>query len=328
MKASGFVFDEEREPHRMRTGQIIRNHPVIKEFMGRNPATFLAISFAVGLQFGLAYILKEQPWWLILLVAYGLGAFADHVLFVTIHEAAHNLIFRKGWLNRVSAIFANTPSLIPSAISFRIYHLKHHAFQGVPELDTDLPYDWEARLIGNTAFGKAMWLLFFPIFQIFRTFRATEIKFMDSWVLLNWVWNFSITAATWYFWGPWAILYLFASFFFSIGLHPVGARWIQEHYLTFGPQETYSYYGPLNKIQLNIGYHNEHHDFPSVPWNNLPKIRKTAPEYYDSLIFHTSWTSLLFKFLFDKNISLYSRKIRSNRGNIDFHDVSDHDRKL
>jgi len=31
--------------------------------------------------------------------------------------------------------------------------------------------------------------------------------------------------------GPKALLYLLISFFFSVGLHPLGARWIQEHYL-------------------------------------------------------------------------------------------------
>jgi fatty acid desaturase len=67
---------------------------------------------------------------------------------------------------------------------------------------------------------------------------------------------------------------LVASFFFSVGLHPLGARWIQEHYLTKGEQETYSYYGVFNKVAFNVGYHNEHHDFPSVPWNKLPQIRK------------------------------------------------------
>ena len=43
-----------------------------------------------------------------------------------------------------------------------------------------------------------------------------------------------------------------------------------DFHAVFPGQETNDYYGWLNRIQLNIGYHNEHHDFPSVPWNRLP----------------------------------------------------------
>jgi len=94
---------------------------------------------------------------------------------------------------------------------------------------------------------------------------------------------------------------------FSIGLHPVGARWIQEHYTYDFDQETFSYYGPINWVALNMGYHNEHHDLPSIPWNNLPKLRAMAPEFYENLKYHSSWSRLLFQFIFDKRYSLYSR---------------------
>ena len=79
-------------------------------------------------------------------------------------------------------------------------------------------------------------------------------------------------------------------------------------------QETSSYYGPMNVLAFNVGYHNEHHDFPSVPWNHLPAVRRMAPEAYDSLASYGSWTGLLFRFLFDKRLSLYSRVVRSERG--------------
>jgi hypothetical protein len=64
-----------------------------------------------------------------------------------------------------------------------------------------------------------------------------------------------------------------------------------------------------------MGYHNEHHDLPSVPWNNLPKLRRMAPEFYDSLKYHSSWSRLLFQFIFDKRYSLYSRVERMRQLN-------------
>jgi len=56
-----------------------------------------------------------------------------------------------------------------------------------------------------------------------------------------------------------------------------------------------------------MGYHNEHHDLPSIPWNNLPKLRAMAPEFYNNLKYHSSWSRLLIQFVFDKRYSLYSR---------------------
>ena len=94
--------------------------------------------------------------------------------------------------------------------------------------------------------------------------------------------------------GPNALLYLFLSFWFSVGgLHPLSARWLQEHF-AFGPdQGTFDYYGPLNTLALNIGYHNEHHDFHEIPWTRLPKLKAMAPEFYDTLGCHRSWVALL-----------------------------------
>jgi sphingolipid 4-desaturase/C4-monooxygenase len=73
---------------------------------------------------------------------------------------------------------------------------------------------------------------------------------------------------------------------------------------------------------MNVGYHNEHHDMPSVPWNNLPKLKSMAPEYYDNLLYHTSFVKLFFKFLFSQEIGLFSRIIRKEKGNVPLSDDS------
>jgi len=317
------------EPHRIRTRQIIKAHPEVKALMTRNPATFLIGLGCVLVQVGLAYLLRNQAWYWTIPVAYGVGAFLSHTLFVVIHEAAHNLVFRKLWPNVATGILANFPSVIPTAISFKNFHIKHHVFQGVHELDADLPDWYEAKLIRHYSVGKAIWLFFFPLFQVIRTMRCREVAVFDRYVLANIAAQLAFNAAIVYFFGWTALLYLFLSFWFSVGLHPLGARWIQEHYLTLSPeQETYSYYGRLNGINLNVGFHNEHHDMPSIPWNNLPKLKAVAPEFYEPLFAHQSYTRLFFRFLFDQEISLYSRITRRERGTATLKDQSVPDREL
>jgi sphingolipid delta-4 desaturase len=59
-----------------------------------------------------------------------------------------------------------------------------------------------------------------------------------------------------------------------------------------------------------MGYHNEHHDFPQVPWSRLPAVRAAAPEFYDHLYHHRSWTKLLFHVLFNRKFRPDNRIVR------------------
>lgn len=302
-----FLQSIDDEPHISRTKAILKDHPEIRDLIGRNPWSFPLTVVLVAIQLLAAFMVSEQAWWIVLVAAYTIGAVSNHALFVLIHDACHKLIFRGSTMNRLTAILANVPGIVPSAVSFQVYHLKHHSFQGAYFQDADMPNKWEAKLIGNTPWGKSVWLLFHALFYAARPLRLKGINFFTAWTFINVFAVLGTDVLVVWFFGWKALAYLLASTLFSLGLHPLGARWIQEHFVFRDSQETYSYYGPLNIPALNVGYHNEHHDFPSVPWNRLPKIRAMAPEWYNTLYYHTSWTGLLFKFLTDPTIDLFSR---------------------
>ncbi|HET9598977.1 MAG TPA: fatty acid desaturase [Anaeromyxobacteraceae bacterium] len=302
------------EPHRERTRTLLAAHPEAKDLCGNMPSSALWVAAIVGFQLALAFALRDSPWWLIAVLAYAVGAVADHALWVLIHEATHNLVFRSSAANAWTAIAANLPIVFPGAIAFRKYHLLHHAHQGTPELDADLPSPLEARLVGNSAWRKALWLLLYFAAQALRVPRLKKIRLVDGWYLANLAVELAFLAVVIALAGWKAFAFLLLASVFAIGLHPVGGRWLQEHYLTIpgaGEQETFSYYGPMNLFAFNVGYHNEHHDLMRVPWSRLPALRRLAPELYDGLHHHRSWGRLVLRFILDPSLSLYSRATRN-----------------
>jgi len=311
--AAGFFVSAVDQPHPSRTQAILKAHPEIRGLIGRNPWTTAIMLGVVTLQIGLAALMGRlgmHYWWASLLLAWGVGAFANHCLYVVIHDATHRLVFRSRAANFLIAMVADLPNLIPGAIGFSICHLAHHARQGDYGHDADLASRWEARLVGNRWLGKALWLLAFPIFQLTRLSRLRDISVLNKWTFASLAAcaMFDIAVVVLFGWN--AILYLGASMLFSVGLHPLGSRWIQEHFTLDPEQETGSYYGFLNLLALNVGYHNEHHDFSSVPWNRLPEIRRIAPEFYNNLAPSASWTHLWLTFICDPRYSLFSRVLR------------------
>lgn len=302
-----FEWSYTQEPHASRRKEMLKKYPEMKKLMGHDPMLKYIVTLAVLFQLFLAYMVRDATWTTVIILAYCLGGTINHSMSLAIHEIAHNLAFGHSRLlaNRLLGFFANIPIGVPVSIAFRKYHLEHHRYQGDEEKDVDIPSKLEGKLFFNS-FTKLIWVVLQPFFYSIRPFfiRPKALELLE---VINIILQFCIDALIVHFWGYKSLIYLIAGTFLATGLHPMAGHFISEHYMFKKGYETYSYYGPLNYLTFNVGYHNEHHDFPSIPGSRLPLVRKIAPEYYDDLPCHTSWVKVIWDFIMDPAIGPYAR---------------------
>lgn len=247
------------------------------------------------------------------LITYFIGATITQALFLAIHELSHNLFFKNIKYNKVFSIFLNLPIVIPFSISFRDYHLEHHNHLGIYGYDTDLPSKLEKYIVSGPI-KKTIWLSLQIVWYALRPMFIKQHKFTFYHylnIIVQLIFNITIYST----FGIQPIVYLLLCDLIAGGLHPCAYHFISEHYLldSNSKQETYSYYGILNYLTWNVGYHNEHHDFPYIPWSRLSIVRRTIPHIYNNLIKYNSWYEIFFKFIFDKNVSLNNRNVKSKK---------------
>jgi sphingolipid delta-4 desaturase len=310
-RARAFRWSEASEPHAERRRAMLAKYPRIKRLYGPCAKTKYVCTALVALQLGIAYALRDASWFVIALVAYAIGGLINQALLLAIHELSHNLAFQKPWHNRLFGIFINLPVGVPVAETFRYYHLLHHVHQGDERLDTDLPTDLERRLVQGRI-GKTIWLFGQGLAYALRPL-VVHPKKPSAAEVLNFVVQVAFNVAIFHFWGLKALLYLPFGSLIVMGLHPVAGHYISEHYVFREGQETYSYYGPLNRLTFNVGYHNEHHDFPYIPGSRLAELRRIAPEFYEPLMHHASWSRTLWDFVMRPNLGGHSRMKRRPR---------------
>lgn len=310
MEKKGFYWSEEREPHFDRRKEILEKHPEVRELFGIDKGLKYKSLGLVIFQLASAPFIAELAWYWYLPIAYVIGASVSHTIFLAVHELSHDLAFKKKSYNNWLAIITNIPIVAPYAISFKTYHLKHHWEQGDEKHDTDLPTEGEAKTFSGKIM-KLLWATNQILFYAFRPMFVHKIK-LEKWHYINIVFQLVAISVYTYFVGFGALIYLLVSIFMAGSLHPLAGHFISEHYVFKEDQETYSYYGPLNKFALNVGYHNEHHDFPTIPGTRLPKLKKMAPDFYDHLFAHKSWTNVIYQFVTNPNIGLHSR-VKRNR---------------
>ncbi|ODV83688.1 hypothetical protein CANARDRAFT_177396 [[Candida] arabinofermentans NRRL YB-2248] len=331
-----FYWTNEKDPHTIRRKLIMKKYPQVNKLVGHEPLTKYISLLVVAIQFTMAYLLKDtHPLSLkFLLTAYIIGGTCNQNCFLCIHELCHNLGFKKPLYNRLFSIVTNLPIGIPYSASFQPYHQLHHKFLGDEIYDTDIPTKFEAIILSNVL-GKAFFATFQILFYAFRPMFITQVKFTLI-HLLNVIVQIIVDYLIVTYWSKNSLIYFIMSSFMAGSLHPTAGHFVSEHYIFSPPEnykkfidipplETYSYYGLLNYVTWNVGYHNEHHDFPFVAWSKLPTLKKIAAEFYDDLPCHKSWSWTIVDFIFNYKVTMYNRVKRNTvgskaRNNVNYND--------
>ena len=310
-----FFWSNKMEPHALRKKALLKKYG--KEInrllaMGPDGNTKFICFFVVMGHILFASWACELPFWQFLLAAYVVGASCAHNLFLAIHEVTHFTAFKNKFANDLLAMFTNIPIVIPYAMYFKEYHYEHHRYQGWHGVDMDIPTAYEGRMV-QTFFGKCFFLLFHGFFYAIRPMMIRPLPFTGERMLGAAVVIMGDIVMYKFF--GWKILaYLLISLVFGTGITPFAGHFISEHYLlgeqSSEAQETHSYYGPLNFFAWNIGYHNEHHDFPSLPFSRLAALKQLAPEFYEPLIQTPSWFGAQLQFLFSSRMTAFCRMLR------------------
>uniref|UniRef100_A0AC11BXL9 Delta 4-desaturase, sphingolipid 2 n=1 Tax=Ovis aries TaxID=9940 RepID=A0AC11BXL9_SHEEP len=269
---SDFEWVYTDQPHTQRRKEMLAKYPAIKALMRPDPHIKWTVTGMVLVQLLACWLARGLAWRWLFFWAYAFGGCVNHSLTLAIHDISHNTAFGTGRAacNRWFAIFANLPIGLPYAASFKKYHVDHHRYLGGDGLDVDVPTRFEGWLFCTPA-RKLLWLVLQPFFYSLRPL-CVHPKAVTRMELCNALVQLAADATIYALWGLKPMVYLLASSLLGLGLHPISGHFVAEHYMFLKGHETYSYYGPLNWITFNVGYHMEHHDFPSIPGCNLPLV--------------------------------------------------------
>jgi len=307
------ISPQSRRHNEMRK-EALAAHPELSELSGTQPFTTLALPVLLAVHWSIAWLVSDQPLWVIGLTAFLIGQLIYHSAASLIHETCHKLVFRDSAPKL--AFDLGLEFILTSygkQLTYQHQHVtSHHPFVG--DYDNDYEHEDLCALQARFAIGRThpvlqklltgltLFLHALPLGSVFiadkilpplyakasgRPVRDPQPRFtgtsststeMRPYIVVSALSNIVMLLLL----GPWALLYHIWSLSFflgKLGISNLGQS-LTEHPGDDNVNPTRSCYGPINWLLFNTGYHNEHHSFPNVPWTRLPTLHRTAPEVF------------------------------------------------
>ena len=218
----------------------------------------------------------------------------QHALLIIGHDASHYRYLPKRWQNDLLAnLFLMWPTFA-SVEGFRKFHGTHHQFTGLPNDGNrhiwythdpagDLEPGW---VFPKTRFGLALVLLrraFFVtgLFWIVRGLVGSSLIPSPHWMVVSRIAFYASIAGALTFFEAWSgFLFYWLVPFCTWHILVQYVRIICEHSAVEGEEAEYAitrttiptWIESVFVLPRNVGYHLEHHWYPSVPFYRLPEL--------------------------------------------------------
>jgi fatty acid desaturase len=222
----------------------------------------------------------------------------QHALLILGHDASHFTLFKKRWLNDWAADLLLYWPMFLSIGVFRYYHRDHHRYLGTDkDKNRELwhTHTYEGVLRDDWQFPKTVPGLLFLLVRklafvegivwiasgVASMFVQAEFR-KNSWfyVVVRFgfyaciallIWRFNLAIDFLLYWiVPYCTWHILIQYVRIICEHSAIPSSTPPYHLS--RTTVPSFWERILIIPRNIGYHHEHHWYPSVPFYNLPKL--------------------------------------------------------
>lgn len=298
---------------------------ILRQAYKRNSLYLLKIPFLFGLwaaALGVLLLTKDLPLYVFVPIGVACSVLIANVirgLGSTAHDAVHGTVSTSKFWSYVISLICWSPTGM-SVTLYSNYHLHHHKIANTyPDVDNFVVTDYTrnpffAKVILLTVYSFA-YPMYFATCMGRYTKRLTSAQKVRMVVELAGIFSMIIG---WYLILPAKVFFFFFALPFILGAILASVTSMIEHYEMLPGDNAYSSrtYGTkahlTNFIWNNVSYHNEHHNFPGIPWYNLRSFHEAAYPYYDKKVQSECYTSI-----WPLAFSLYGRILKLDIAKLD-----------
>ena len=185
-------------------------------------------------------------------------------IFIIIHDSIHGVVSQSRKINSLMGWVAAGLYALLSYKTLAINHRQHHRYPAT-EKDPDFCvanshnyWLWYVSFMKNYQQGKQCWILFLGMTIIFFSLIAFQVAIAN--ILLFWVIPIILSSLQ----------------LFTFGIY-LPHRPTEENYRDRHQARSNNYSVFMSFITCyHFGYHWEHHQYPHLPWYELPSVRQKS----------------------------------------------------